>query len=205
MLWTNFRGAHAPLRAGFSAPAEPIRKMSATRASLTAREGACAPQIKRCPIDLSDAAAIFIDAKTAAFGWHRVRKKFIIRHKMKCPHCQQVLLAQIPPAKCPFCGKPLPQRILAFFAVLLTPAVCSFIASALKLESLAAVFGLAGSLVSGLICTRILAHAYEVSGARYALIFFFTGVVLCGFSCFLSFLVADSFVSRLNLPILWTR
>ena len=143
-------------------------------------------------IDLIAAAAIFINAKAPAFGWCRSRKDFIIRQIMNCPHCQQVLPDEFSEMTCPLCGKDLPRenpkRMLFFFAVMLAPPVCCFIALALNLGFLATLFGTAGSMVSGLICSWMVMSTYKVSGLRRALLHVVIGVFACGLSFFLSFL-----------------
>src|SRR5580692_3472523 len=119
---------------------------------------------------------------------------------MNCPHCQQCLPADFSLEVCPHCGKDLPGEHLQgvkptprarvrwplFFVVLFAPAVCCFIAFALNLGWLAVLSGLAGSLISGLICTGIVIKRLAASGRRSPLLTFGIGVLLCSLSYFLS-------------------
>jgi hypothetical protein len=119
---------------------------------------------------------------------------------MNCPHCQQILTSDFSAANCPFCGKEMPQEprqeaLLSqatpvkwpkFFMVLFAPPVCCFIALALDLGILAGLFGIVGSLISGVVCTGLVMKSIAASGARRALLGIFIGVMLCGLSFFLS-------------------
>ena len=126
--------------------------------------------------------------------------------RMNCIHCQTDLPANYFGSHCPNCGKgllrenPLPRRRwLLFFVVLLVPSVSSFGALALNLGFLAGLFGIFGSLISGLFCTFILIRILPVSGWRRALLAWVIGVLLCGLSFFLSGLgcsIASSMTSH---------
>lgn len=121
---------------------------------------------------------------------------------MNCPHCQQLVPMDHPAASCPFCGKelslenppmaPLAQPLRAnwplFFAVLFAPPVCCFIALSLDVGFLAVLFGALGSLISGVVCTRIVMRNFGSIRWRRALLQIIIGVLLCGISFSLSFL-----------------
>jgi hypothetical protein len=61
------------------------------------------------------------------------------------------------------------------------------VSSVLKLQFLAGVFGLGGSLISGLVCTRLVMSTLQVSGPWRALSCCGIGILLCGLSGFFSF------------------
>jgi hypothetical protein len=119
---------------------------------------------------------------------------------MNCPYCHQSLPTDQSVAYCPFCGKELPQDraqsvVLSplarttwptFFIVLFAAPICCFIALALNLGFLATLFGSLGSLITGLVCTRILMRTLRATGTRRALLCFAIGVLMCGLSYFLS-------------------
>jgi hypothetical protein len=119
---------------------------------------------------------------------------------MNCPHCQQTLPANQSAVNCPFCGKELPldhqqdiipsprvrTKWLTFFIVLFASPICCFIALALDLGFLAVLFGSLGSLITGLVCTRIIMRIFSTSGARRVLLYFAVGILMCGLSYFLS-------------------
>jgi hypothetical protein len=89
---------------------------------------------------------------------------------MNCPHCQRPVDDNYTGVSCPVCGGVLPSSSLSgqslfqphyvnwrrFYIVLLLPPVCCFVSIALKMDILAGIFGIVGSLVSGLICSRML-------------------------------------------------
>jgi hypothetical protein len=123
---------------------------------------------------------------------------------MNCPHCQQVL-PKIPPADCPFCGKPLPQRTLLLFSVLLAPPVCSFIFSSLKLKILAVLFGVGGSLISGLFCSWMVIGPLKNCGLQRVFLFFGVGALFCCLIFFFHSWAARQGALSLNLDLPWTR
>jgi hypothetical protein len=83
-----------------------------------------------------------------------------------------------------------------FFAILLAPAVCCFVAGT---SWLAPLFWFFGSLIAGMICTEMLMKSVEETGVGRvmsveetglgrALFRFMITVLLCGLSLFLSYL-----------------
>src|SRR5450755_523679 len=107
---------------------------------------------------------------------------------MNCPHCQKELPANSGAAWCPFCGRDLlpneagsqPQpafeqnhvRWPKFFIFLLAPAICCFLALAVDVGGLAVFSALLGSLISGLICTRIIMGAINSTGLKRSMVHF---------------------------------
>lgn len=83
-------------------------------------------------------------------------------------------------------SQPAPVEWQKFFVVLFAPPVCCFIALALDIGFLAGVFGIVGSLISGVVCTGIVMKSLAASGVRRALLGMFIGVMLCSLSFFLS-------------------
>jgi hypothetical protein len=133
---------------------------------------------------------------------------------MNCPHCQKELPANSGAAWCPFCGRDLlpneagsqPQpafeqnhvRWPKFFIFLLAPAICCFLALAVDVGGLAVFSALLGSLISGLICTRIIMGAINSTGLKRAMVHFGLAIILCGLSFFLCFVgcISASTISR---------
>lgn len=128
---------------------------------------------------------------------------------MNCPHCQEVLPPNGSADYCPACGEKLtgeqstlaiaeqrrPANWLLFFVVLFAPAICSFIFLTVNLGFLAALSAGLGSLISGLICTRMMMRRLAASGSRRLVLSFVIGILFCGLSYFLSFLGCTSATS----------
>ena len=122
---------------------------------------------------------------------------------MNCPHCQKELPANDAAAWCPFCGRDLEpdaanlasQPAFAssyvnwpkFFVVLFAPPVCCFLALAVGVGGLAVIFGLFGSLISGLVCARMIMEGINLAGFKKAATHFGLIILLCCLSCFLCF------------------
>jgi hypothetical protein len=120
--------------------------------------------------------------------------------RVNCPHCHQALPDGSATSACPICGRELPPAVPldakpveaaptnwpVFFAVLLAPPAGCFFSLAMNLGILAAFLGCVGSLVSGVICARIIMEHLTVSGPKRGLVGLLIGVLFCGFSYFLS-------------------
>jgi hypothetical protein len=133
---------------------------------------------------------------------------------MNCPHCQKELPDNYGAVYCPFCGRDLiPDETSSlfqptfepkcihwpkFFIVLLTPAICCFLALAVDIGGLAVLFGLIGGVVSGLVCARMIMAAFNPIGLKRSIVYFGLAMLLCGLSFFLCFVgcVSASTVSR---------
>jgi hypothetical protein len=120
--------------------------------------------------------------------------------RMNCNHCQTELPANYSGGNCPNCGKELSRenspeskvappprrRWFIFLWVLFAPSFCSFAFLALDLEVLAALAGVLGSLVSGVVCTRIVMSSLAEYGRGGVLLSFAIGLPLCCLCFFLS-------------------
>ena len=124
---------------------------------------------------------------------------------MNCPHCQKDLPENYGAAWCPFCGKDLsvPETNLPafesrwvswpkFFIILFAPAIGCFLALAIDIGGLAVLLGLFGSLVSGLICARMIMENVNLTGFKRGLAHFGLAILLCGTAWFLCFLGCTS-------------
>ena len=114
---------------------------------------------------------------------------------MKCTGCQKALPDFSFATLCPFCGAELPKPVFQpvwiswpkFFAVLVAPALGTFLAVAINSIGLAILSGL-GSPISGLVCARMLMCGVNLTGFKRALVHFGLALVLCGLTGFLCFL-----------------
>ncbi len=122
---------------------------------------------------------------------------------MNCLHCQKELPANYAEAWCPFCGRDLEPDSSGtaalpafeanyinwprFFIVLFVPPVCCFLALAVGIVDLAGIFGVFGSFISGLVCTRMIMGRTNLVGLKRAAAHFGLAMLLCCLSCFLCF------------------
>jgi hypothetical protein len=124
---------------------------------------------------------------------------------MNCPHCQEELPADYPAGWCPFCGKDLfvagtdlpafESRWVSwpkFFIILFAPAIGCFLALTIDIGGLAVLLGLFGSLVSGLICARMIMENVNLMGFKRGLAHFGLAMLLCATAWFLCFLGCTS-------------
>jgi hypothetical protein len=122
---------------------------------------------------------------------------------MNCPHCQKELPENHGAVYCLFCGRDLvPEEtgILPpifesnrfhwpkFCMVLFTPAVGCFLSLAMDVSGLALIFGLVGSVASGLICARMIMGSLHLAGSKRFLVHFVLAMLLCGLAWLLCFL-----------------
>lgn len=115
---------------------------------------------------------------------------------MNCPGCQRELPGFSLATLCPYCGAELPKPMFQpiwvswpkFFAVLVAPAVVCFLAGTIDSLGLVILSGLFGSLISGLVCARMLMNGVTLQGYQRALVHFCLGLAMCGLTWFLCFL-----------------
>ena len=125
---------------------------------------------------------------------------------MNCPRCQKELPGFSLATLCPFCGEELPLPAFQpvwiswpkFFAVLLAPALGSFLAIAINGGWLALPFVFLGSLVSGFVCARMLMNGINLTGFKRTVANFGLALILCGTTLFLCFLGCTGAVSIAN-------
>ena len=125
---------------------------------------------------------------------------------MNCPGCQKELPGYSVATLCPFCGEELSLPVfqpvwiswIKFFAVLFVPAIGCFLAGAINSIGLAVLFGLLGSLISGLVCARMLMRGVNLTGFKSFLVHFGSALVLCGLAWFLCFLGCTGAASVTN-------
>lgn len=124
---------------------------------------------------------------------------------MNCPHCHAELPVNYAQVYCAACGRDLfleqtslttspKTNWLAFFALLLAPAILSFIGIALDIGAVVFIATFGGSLVAGKMCSTMLEERRGLSSASKWLM----AGVLAMLSFFLCFggCVAGSLIQR---------